>query len=396
MRETDACVEFLQRLIRTPGLPGNEGATAALLEAEMRTLGYNQVSVDRMGNVVGLIRGRGEAPAVMFNTHLDHVDVGDESGWSHPPFGGEIAGDKVWGRGAVDIKGPMAAQVHGVARLLEGEPPPGDVYVTGVVQEEIGGVGARYMAETLWVPLAVIGEPSMNTLRRGHRGRTEMVLHVTGRSVHASVPQNGINPLATLARFILALEEIEFPVDEILGPSSVGLTVLRTDQSSANVIPGELWQTLDWRNVPAEDGEEIRRLLQALAEKAATAGAAVEVTIPVFPHRTYTGERMDIPGNNPAYALAADHPAVRAAEEVLARVTGRPVETGVWKFATDGSHFAQQGMAPVGIGPGDEFLAHTNREHIEVSQLEEALRINAALAVELPARAAELGFESAR
>ena len=325
MSDVDGCVGFLQRLIQTPGLPGDEGATAELLAAEMRALGYDQVSVDRMGNVIGLVRGRGAAPVVMFNTHLDHVDVGDESGWSHPPFGGEIADDKVWGRGAVDIKGPMAAQVHGVARLLEGEPPPGDIYVTGVVQEEIGGVGARYMAETLWVPLVVIGEPSMNTLRRGHRGRTEMVLHVTGKSVHASVPQNGINPLATLARFILALESLEFPVDDTLGPSSVGLTLLRTDQSSANVIPGEIWQTLDWRNVPAEDGEETRSMLQKIAEEAATNGAEVEVTIPIYPQKTYTGERMDIPGNNPAYALAADHPAVRASEEVVARVTGRVV-----------------------------------------------------------------------
>jgi len=234
----------------------------------------------------------------------------------------------------------------------------------------------------------------MNTLRRGHRGRTEMVLHVTGKSVHASVPQNGINPLATLARFILALESLEFPVDDTLGPSSVGLTLLRTDQSSANVIPGEIWQTLDWRNVPAEDGEETRSMLQKIAEEAATNGAEVEVTIPIYPQKTYTGERMDIPGNNPAYALEADHPAVRASEEVVARITGRAIETSVWKFATDGSHFAGVGMAPVGIGPGDEFLAHTNREHIEISQLEEALRINAALAVELPVRAVELGFES--
>jgi putative selenium metabolism hydrolase len=396
MSSVSGCVEFLQRLIQTPGLPGNEGATAALLAAEMETLGYDEVSVDKMGNVIGLIRGRGAAPAVMFNTHLDHVDVGDESGWSHPPFGGEIADDRVWGRGAVDIKGPMAAQVHGVARLLNGEPPPGDVYVTGVVQEEIGGVGARYMAETLWVPLAVIGEPSLNTLRRGHRGRTEMVLHITGKSVHASVPQKGINPLSTLARFVMALERFEFPVDSTLGSSSVGLTLLRTDQSSPNVTPGEIWQTLDWRNIPAEDGEENRRMMQELAEAAATGGAEVEVTIPIYPHHTYTGERMDIPGNNPAYALAADHPAVLASEEVVARVTGRTVETGVWKFATDGSHFAEEGMAPVGIGPGDEFLAHTNREHIEISQLEEALRINAALAVELPARAIELGFSSPR
>lgn len=392
MNDRDTCVGFLQRLIRTPGLPGEEGATAALLAAEMETLGYDEVRTDEMGNVIGLIRGRGEAPAVMFNTHLDHVDVGDESGWVHPPFGGEIDDGKVWGRGAVDIKGPMAAQVYAVARLVGGEPPPGDVYVTGVVQEEIGGVGARHMAKTLWVPLVVIGEPSRNTLRRGHRGRTELVLHVIGKSVHASVPQNGINPLDTLARFILGVEALDFPHDETLGSSSVGLTLLRTDQSSPNVTPGELWQTLDWRSVPSETADDVVAALQGVADAALTRGATAEVTIPIHPRRTYTGRQMDIPGSHPAYALAADHPAVVASGEILERATGRSGESGVWMFATDGSHFAEVGMVPVGIGPGDEFLAHTNREHIEISQIEEALDINEALARHLGTRATELGF----
>ena len=159
------CVDLLQQMIRTLSLPGHEGELASLVANEMRDLGYDEVRIDEVGNVLGRIDGRGQAPDLMFNTHLDHVDVGDPAGWPHPPFGGEIHDDKVWGRGAVDIKGPMAAQVVGVARLLRGERPPGTVWVTAVVQEEIGGVGARHLAETLPVPLVVVGEPSHNTLR---------------------------------------------------------------------------------------------------------------------------------------------------------------------------------------------------------------------------------------
>jgi acetylornithine deacetylase/succinyl-diaminopimelate desuccinylase-like protein len=258
VRDLDACVDFLRRLIRTPGPPGKEGATAALVESEMRRLGYRDVRVDRMGNVLGRVPGTGEVPPTMFNTHLDHVDAGDEGGWTHPPFAAEVADGKVWGRGAVDIKGPMAAQVHGVARLLSGPPPPGDVWVTAVVQEEIGGVGARFLRETLAVPLAVIGEPSSNTLRRGHRGRTELVLHIVGRSVHASVPERAVHPLVTLARFVLGLEVLVFPVDPVLGPSSVALTLLETDQTSPYVTPGKIRQVLDWRSIPGESGEDAR------------------------------------------------------------------------------------------------------------------------------------------
>ena len=387
------CVDLLQQMIRTLSLPGHEGELASLVANEMHDLGYDEIRIDEVGNVLGRIEGRGQAPALMFNTHLDHVDVGDPAGWPHPPFGGEIHDDRVWGRGAVDIKGPMAAQVVGVARLLAGERPPGDVWVTAVVQEEIGGVGARHLAETLPpIPIVVVGEPSHNTLRRGHRGRTELVAHISGRSVHASVPERGVNPLFALGLFLGGLETLKMPTDTDLGPSTVAPTLLRTDQTSANVVPGEVWQTCDWRNIPGQSGEDARAMLQAvaarvLAENPAHAESEIDVMVPVIERRTYTGLERPIPGANPAYILPADHPAVVAAEDICREVLKEVRPTGVWQFATDGGHFAEAGMAPVGFGPGDEFLAHTVNEHIEISALEEAMAVNEALARNLAAEA---------
>ena len=387
------CVDLLQQMIRTLSLPGHEGELASLVANEMHDLGYDEIRIDEVGNVLGRIEGRGQAPALMFNTHLDHVDVGDPAGWPHPPFGGEIHDDRVWGRGAVDIKGPMAAQVVGVARLLAGERPPGDVWVTAVVQEEIGGVGARHLAETLPpIPIVVVGEPSHNTLRRGHRGRTELVAHISGRSVHASVPERGVNPLFALGLFLGGLETLKMPTDTDLGPSTVAPTLLRTDQTSANVVPGEVWQTCDWRNIPGQSGEDARAMLQAvaarvLAENPAHAESEIDVVVPVIERRTYTGLERPIPGANPAYILPADHPAVVAAEDICREVLKEVRPTGVWQFATDGGHFAEAGTAPVGFGPGDEFLAHTVNEHIEISALEEAMAVNEALARNLAAEA---------
>ena len=195
----DACVRFLQRLIRTQSMPGEEGDIAMLVASEMRALGYDEVEHDAAGNVIGLLRGLDEAPTVMFNTHLDHVDAGDPADWPHDPYGGEIHDGLLWGRGAIDIKGPLAAQVHGVARLIAaGQRPPGDVYVTGTVQEEVGGLGARYMAETLRPDLVLIGEPSRNEVRRGHRGRIELRVQVRGKMAHASMTDIGRNPLTVL------------------------------------------------------------------------------------------------------------------------------------------------------------------------------------------------------
>ncbi len=375
------CVDFTQRLIRTPSLPGEEGAIAELVATEMRQLGYADVAQDEVGNVVGRVPGSSPTPAVMFNTHLDHVDVGDATRWPHPPFAGEIHDGRIWGRGAVDIKGPLAAQVYGVGRLLESaKPPAGDVWVTAVVQEEVGGAGARHLNTYLVPEIAVIGEPSGNTLRRGHRGRCELVVHITGRSAHASVPHQANNPLEVLARFLVGLESLKMDVQTDLGQSTVAPTLIRTDQISANVIPAEVWLTCDWRLVPGETAESARAKLQQLAAECLTEGTAAEVTIPRDRRLAHTGVEVILEGEHPAYILDDGHPAVRAACEALGPVIGNVSAVGTWRFATDGGHFSQAGVACVGFGPGDELLAHTLNEHIEIDALGVALDGNAALA----------------
>lgn len=384
--EMQACVDFLQRLVRTPSLPGAEGEVADLVRDEMQELGYTDVRIDEVGNVLGRVPGRGDGPAVMFNTHLDHVDVGDPGRWPHPPFGAEIHGGAVWGRGTVDIKGPLAAQVYGVARLLEEETEPaGDVWVTAVVQEEIGGVGARHLVGHLAPPLVVVGEPTSNGLRRGHRGRSEIVLHVRGRSVHASVPETGINPYFVVSRFLSGIPDLEMTTQEDLGSSSVAPTLIRTDQTSGNVVPGEIWLTCDWRHVPGETAEQARLKLQALADASLVEGATAEVRLPVVRRRTWTGVEIEMQGNNPAYILPADHPALAVAADLLTPVLGTEPPVDTWRFATDGGHFSEAGCACIGFGPGDEGLAHTVDEHLELPALEAAVAGNAALAAGLGA-----------
>lgn len=386
MSNVNACLDFLQRLIQTPSLPGQEGTIARIVADECKTLGYDDVSVDDAGNVIARINGRGEAPSVMFNTHLDHVDAGDAQAWPHPPFDGVISEGKVWGRGASDIKGPLAAQVHGVADLItDAEPPPGDVFVTAVVQEECGGLGARHLVTYMEPDLVVVGEPSSNELRRGHRGRTEAILHVRGASAHASAPGRGVNPLDVIANFITNMRSLEMREHAGLGHSTVVPTLLQTDQESANVIPGEAWLTCDWRNVPGETSEDVRAALQDLAEASCIEGATVEILIPTHEFVSYSGLRMNMGANNPPYALPADHPILIAAQTVLTTPLGAPPPIGTWDFATDGGHFAKAGLTVVGFGPGNESVVHTSHEYIESSEIEAALTAYAALAREWPA-----------
>lgn len=380
MSDARACVDFLQRLIRIPSMPGDEGEIAALVRTEMERLGYDEVSTDGAGNVIGLVRGTGSAPPVMFNTHLDHVDAGDPDDWPHPPFAGDEVDGAVWGRGAVDIKGPLAAQVHGVAGLIETGRPPGDVYVTSVVQEEVGGLGARYMAERLAARLVLVGEPSRNEVRTGHRGRVELQARVRGRMAHASMTDLGRNPLTVIGRFLAALEELELPGDPVLGRATIAPTLIRTDQRSANVIPGEVLLTLDCRTVPGQTAGSLRDELGPILRAGGIEGTESEILVPVADRVSYAGWEMTYPADNPAHALPSDHAAVRTAAEVLGEVFGSEPAVGVWQFATDGGHFAEGGATVVGFGPGDDRLAHTVREHIRVDDLETGRRGNAALA----------------
>ncbi len=391
MIDVKRCVEFVQQLIRTESLPGQEGEITELIRKEMERLGYDDVQTDAAGNLIGLIRGRGEAPAVMFNTHLDHVAVGDPSRWPYPPFGGEIHDDKIWGRGAMDIKGPLAAQVLGVGQIVaEDIKPPGDVYVSCTVQEEIGGLGARHMITHFSVPLVVIGEASSNQLRRGHRGRVELRLHITGKSVHASIPAQGVNPLEVVGKFILRMKDLQMKEHPDLGPASVAPTLIRTDQTSPNVIPAEAWLTCDWRNVAGQTPEAIRDVLQELVTECLIEGATAEVEIPVADRESYTGFKYDVPADFPSFVTPKEHPAVMSAQTVLKEAIGLTEPPGIWRFATDGGHFAQAGMTVVGYGPGNETLAHTIQEHIEIAELETALTGNRALALEWPS-----GYQSA-
>jgi putative selenium metabolism hydrolase len=381
MPTTADCVEFLQSLIRTRSMPGEEGEIAELVHAEMTRLGYDEVSFDEAGNVIGRVRGDGEAPSVMFNTHLDHVDAGDPKDWPHDPFGGEIHDGCVWGRGAVDIKGPLAAQVYGAARVkASGDRPPGDVYVTAVVQEEVGGLGARYMAGTFGTDLVLVGEPSRNELRRGHRGRVELHARVRGRMAHASMTAIGRNPLTVVGRFLDRLDGLEHPDDPNLGRATIAPTIIRTDQRSANVIPGEVWLTLDCRTVPGQSAETLREMLLPILRSCEIEGTSTEIRIPETDRVSYAGYAMTYAADNPAHALPADHPAITSAAEVLEGVLGETPPVDVWQFATDGGHFAEVGLTVVGFGPGDDRLAHTVSEHIEIDELERGMLGNEALA----------------
>ena len=366
----DDLVRFAQRLVQTPSLPGEEGQVAALVQAEMERLGYDEVRVDQAGNVVGTMRGDDDGSSLLLNTHMDHVAVGDPARWPHPPFGAEIHDGAMWGRATVDIKGPLAAQVYAVAALKgAGYRFPADVHVAAVVMEEVGGLGTITLLEWLRADIALIGEPSNLRLARGHRGRVELHATVHGRAAHASVPHLAVNPHYSLARFLGQVAALSMVEEGEFGASSVAPTLYSTDNTSANVIPQEATVVLDYRNVPSDTPERVQARLNDALQSCLDAEARGEVVIAERRLKAYTGYEQVLPAIFPSFVTPADHPAVQTGQAALAQTLDETGSVMIWRFATDGGHTAAAGIPTIGFGPGDDRLAHTVMEHLPLAHL---------------------------
>ena len=368
-----ALIDFTQHIVATPSLSGQEGDVAKIITTEMKNLGYDEVWEDQVGNVIGKING-GEGPTILLNGHMDHVDVGPIEGWPYAPFSGQIVDGQLWGRASVDMKGPVACMIYaaGLFKRLDLK-PLGDIYMTVPVMEEIGGLGTQHLATKLNAQAAICGEPSSNTLRRGHRGRVELQVTFNGRSAHASAPHLGINPHYAAAAFLSNLAMLTMVSDETLGSSSVAPTLYSTDQFSPNVIPGQVYLTLDWRNVADETPEEIVAKVKELVASIDGLEQEVSVIVKNQEFTTYTGLTQTIPAVFPSYLLPSDDRFVQAAHQTVVDVLGRDDGVDVWRFATDGGHLMAAGIPTVGFGPGDETLAHTNQERINLAEMEEAV-----------------------
>jgi acetylornithine deacetylase/succinyl-diaminopimelate desuccinylase-like protein len=272
------------------------------------------------------------------------------------------------------MKGALAAMVYagGLAKKL-GLSLPADLYVSAVVQEEVGGLGARHLAQTLVVERAVVGEASGNQLRRGHRGRVELRARFEGRSVHASMPALGTNPHFSMARFVDLLQDLEMASDLEYGSSTVAPTSVTAEPKSANVTPATLDMVLDWRNIPGESPQEIVAKLDVLLSSSIVGDCTGRIEIALKELTSYTGLNLTYPDVFPSFTTPADHQWLQEARSTLEDALERDVAVDTWRFATDGGHFAKAGTTVIGFGPGDDALVHTVEERIGIDQLVESL-----------------------
>ena len=366
------CVDFTRRLIQVPSMPGEEAALAQLVAGEMRRLQFDEVWLDEAGNVSGRVFGQDRAlGSIVLNSHLDHVDPGDPGLWPFPPYAAEVSEGRIHGRGACDIKGPLAVQIYAMAALIEtNQRPVRDLVFCGVVEEEVGGAGAAYWAEHLDydVALIVLGEPSSNQLSLGHRGVRQMWVKFAGKSVHASVPDQGHNPNLLLAEFLLRLDRLqdELPGHALLGQTTVAPTIIEVDTTSMNVTPAWARVLLDFRTAAMSVDDLVEFIARVAGDLPFELSDAWSMEPDARPKRSA--------GPISGFYTAPEVEDVALVRAALARGMGWRPELSSYQFATDGRHFTTLGATIAGYSPGEEHLAHTVDESIALKMMADSLR----------------------
>ncbi|MBL8056529.1 MAG: YgeY family selenium metabolism-linked hydrolase [Anaerolineales bacterium] len=365
-------IQLAQALVRVPSLSGEERAVVEVILAAMRALGYDEVFTDSNGSAVGIIRGARPGPTLLLDAHCDTVGIAPGSTWTRDPFAGELDGGWLYGRGAADMKGALAAMLHGAAAVDRAR-LAGQVAVSATVLEEVmEGVSLGTVMERVRPDCVVIGEATELNLNRGGRGRAEIQLETVGRPAHSSSPQLGLNAVHAMLRVVDGVERLALGQDPVLGPALLALTDIISDPYPGySVIPSRCRATYDRRLLAGETPAQVLGALQALPT---LAGAELHVALAQGEHTAYTGAVLRGPKFFPAWVFPEEHPLVQGALRGL-RAAGLAPRLGAYRFCTNAAYSAgRAGVPTVGFGPAAEGDAHVVDERLAVADLLAAAR----------------------
>jgi putative selenium metabolism hydrolase len=376
----DQVIHLCQALIQTQSYSGHEDGVVARMKQAFQELAYDDVSVDSYGNILGHIAGKRRGKVLLLDGHIDTVPVPDPSRWTHDPFGAEIADGKIYGRGASDMKGAVSAMMAAAGFFAEDRQRDfaGDIYVSGVVHEEcFEGVAARKISERIHPDYVVIGESSELNLKRGQRGRAEIVVETFGKPAHSANPRAGINAVYKMAELIREIATLKAPAHPILGEGILELTDIKSSPyPGASVVPDYCRATYDRRLLVGETKEPVLQPLLELIRKMASEDPQFEakVSFAAGAEQCYTGDEIRGERFFPGWVFDENNGFVQTALAGL-RGAGLNPQIAQYSFCTNGSHYAgEAGIETIGFGPSRENLAHTIDESIEVDQLLEAAR----------------------
>ncbi len=378
-------IAFLQELVRVPSVnpPGDVRRAIQLCDDKLASAGFETKTVGATPekvNVIGTLQGMDAGPRLAFNAHLDVVPIGEEAAWTYPPFGGELAHGRVYGRGAGDDKASVTAQVMaGVALARSGVPLGGTLIVTEVADEETTGeLGSGYIVREGHVEadFVIVGEQTMNQICVAERGAVGVQVVVRGVAGHAATPWEGTNAIEGMGRVVTALQTELWPILEQRThhylPCSTATISMINGGVKTNVIPDSCEIYIDRRILLDETPESVTAEIRSVAERAIAPVSGLHVEVSVRSSR-------------PARESDPDSLVGRALQEATRFLGSEPVITGFFG-GTDARHFASRDRPIMVMGPGQPRTAHTPDEWVGVDEVLEATRLYALTALALLAR----------
>jgi putative selenium metabolism hydrolase len=369
--DKNALIEFAQDLVRIKSLPGQEEEIIQFIEKKMIALGYDEVKMDAMGNVLGRI-GDGKK-SILFDSHVDTVEVRDEAEWDIPPFSGKIVGGRLHGRGSVDMKSAAAASIYaGALAKSLGFASGKTVYVSCTVfEEDCDGENLKHLFKELGLKpdYAVICEPSGNKIAVGHKGKAQISIKTHGISAHGAAPEKGLNAIYEMAEIIQRVEKANQELMKKEGPrGTLVMSKISSVSASLNAVPSECEAYLDRRMVPGETEDMIKGEMDQLIQ-----GKKAVWEAGTIHRRSWTGMDIEYVPFHLAWKIDLNHELARTCIAAYHETFGvEPDEFVFWDFSTNAVTPVSLGIPTIGFGPGEYQLAHMRNESCEVEQISEA------------------------
>jgi succinyl-diaminopimelate desuccinylase len=350
--------------------PGREAAIGRFLVSWFRDHAIDaelQIVEGERPNIVARIPG-GDGPSLMLNGHMDTVPAGDMA----DAFVPSICDGVLWGRGACDMKGAVAAMACAMAAIVHEESSDGltgDLLFTGTVGEETGSIGVKALVEAdVTTTYAIVGEPTSLRVGVAHKGACFIRISVTGRGAHGSCPDEGVNAVSYASQIIRALETglrstLSKRVHPLLGTSTVSVGRI-AGGTQPNIVAEYCQIEIDRRTLPNEE--------EALAE---ISQLVADICDPID-GLAWQVEEMPETAVVPHVALGtATDAAISQVAQATCLQMGLPHEPVGVTYWTDGGHLAACGVETIILGPGNIANAHGPNDRVETSELTMAVDV---------------------
>ncbi|MBD3406466.1 MAG: ArgE/DapE family deacylase [Candidatus Lokiarchaeota archaeon] len=359
-------IKLLRDLIQTnsESPPGREVDVANVLKQHMADFGIGCKSVgpsDRP-NLIFFTHENTLGPLVIHG-HMDTVPAGPLENWSHDPFAGKIVGNKLYGRGACDMKGPVTALVETMI-LYAQEKHETPLVMLATSDEESGCSGAEEVAASgilSGVKYGICAEPTSLDVLVGEKGMFWSKIVASGKSAHGSRPEEGINAIALAVKGLECITQKAFPytTDELLGTPTLNVGMINGG-IKINVVPDSCEIHLDMRIVKGQTTEDV---MEQIRERFNDAGLSERVKIEYI-------------HGKPAVSTPIDSPIVDASLAAVEKVTGSRPTPYAATYGTDCSVLQPKiGITNVICGPGSIEQAHQPDEFINLEQMYQSVDV---------------------